>query len=53
MAEPAIAAIPGANKANMAKIVRMIMFPLVKPADLDIVECVSQRWLADMKIKHD
>jgi hypothetical protein len=34
----------------MAIIVRMIMFPLVKPPDLLIVEWVSQRWQADMKI---
>jgi hypothetical protein len=28
----------------------MIMFPLVKPPDLHIVEWFSQRWQADMKI---
>ena len=49
-AEPAIAGVPGANKANMAIIVRMIVVPLVKPPELDIVEWFSQQWQADMKI---
>jgi hypothetical protein len=34
----------------MAINVRMIVVPLVKPPDLDIVEWFSQQWQADMKI---